>query len=80
MSDQRTGLWKRCPRCNRMGQVFVDKTVSGDFFKIVWEGKARGGAVDHDIDTCLDLGDLLDCDMGCGYDGLTEGQLKKSTP
>ena len=71
---RRTGLWKRCPRCCRFGEVFATQE---DWFAIVWDGRARGGHAVADVDTVvmpredsLGLGDPV---FGCGYDDHDSG-------
>lgn len=60
-----TGLLKQCPRCKRLGTVYVVE----DDFMIVWDGPPRGGhGYELDADTTLSLGDLINPINGCGYD------------
>jgi len=63
-----TGLRKVCPRCKRVGIIFIspDNTPS---FTIHWEGSPRGnhgGTYDQDIN--LGWQDLINPQSGCGYD------------
>lgn len=64
----RTGLHKRCPRCKRLGEVFADTKYQN--FVITWEGPSQSTITKakHDIDIALGPSDLLDPEMGCGYD------------
>lgn len=63
-----TGLIKRCPRCGRRGVVTRDPRDES-MFCIEWEGPPKGThGQDRDRDGALDVLDLLDPTMGCGYD------------
>lgn len=67
-----TGLWKKCPRCGRMGEVLFDEehTEPGNpAYVIEWQGK---GSVHSNRDTLVRPHDLLDAEFGCGYDSASE--------
>ena len=69
-----TGLRKVCPRCRRMGTVYVNLDLQT--FTIMWEGAPRGmhgGEFDRDIG--LNWHDLLSRTFGCGYDKHTKKEI-----
>lgn len=66
-----TGLWKRCPRCWRMGEVLFDEqfsTPGNPAFVVVWQPK---GEDQGRRDTLVRGPDLLDPEFGCGFDAAT---------
>ncbi len=64
-----TGLLKKCPRCNRVGEVFMFNPQSDAEkrlpFAVVWPPKTGRP---FDFDVALDMGDLCSSNMGCGHD------------
>ena len=62
-----TGLRKICPRCKRIGTVFLNP--EDNFFTILWEGPPRGGhGGECDRDILVHLTTLINPNAGCGYD------------
>ena len=63
-----TGLIKKCPRCKRLGKVFLDPNAS---YLIEWPirgSQNKHGADGRHRDIVLRIEDLLDPELGCGYD------------
>jgi len=63
-----TGLWRKCPRCGRMGEVFIDKGMSAPgtpMFVVEWQ---RKGWVKASRDRMVSTQDLFGPTFGCGYD------------
>ncbi len=69
---KRTGLRKACPRCGRSGVVLLVREGGQERALVVWSGRARGTrrgmAGSRDLDCCA-LGELLEAEFGCGFDG-----------
>lgn len=65
---QPTGLFKRCPRCSRMGEVFLPSWPEPRCPVIVWDGPARGAhGARRDTDLLQSPAGLMAEDFGCGY-------------
>lgn len=64
-----TPLRKICPRCGRMGSVFIDtdRTAMVGAVAIIWDAPSKAGT-GGDRDTCLRIVDLFTPVFGCGYD------------
>lgn len=65
MQAKRTGLFKKCPRCGRIGEVFVETDDDGLWFSIIWQSRSDRGV---DRDRSMTIEDVTDPKTGCGYD------------
>ena len=62
-----TNLRKKCPRCSRVGRVWVGRRA----FTVVWPGRPAHDPLGAHPSTVADgvtLEELLDDNFGCGYD------------
>ena len=67
-----TPLIKICPRCGRKGHVYKDIDDGEVTYSIIWEGSPRGfHDGDHDEDWFLNERDLVNPNLGCGYDSVS---------
>jgi hypothetical protein len=80
-----TPILRTCPRCSRVGQVYISpKNIADEprmYFTIIWPPRNEGdprGAHPSNAEELVSLEELFAPNFGCGYDTVTSEELARA--